>query len=66
MTKTTVSVETNHPQQKRRRHRLHGIVTDQIPTVSDCPSVEINVGRHLRKLRPSAVYPFAPWLSKAD
>ena len=51
MTKTTVSVESNHPQQKRRRHRLHGIVTDQIQAVSDCPSVEINVGRHLRELR---------------
>jgi len=41
----------DHPQQKRRRQRLHGITTDQNQAISDCPSVEINVGRHLRELR---------------
>ncbi len=51
MTKTTASVESNHPLQKRRRQRLHSVIADQIQAMSDCPGVDINVGLHLRELR---------------
>lgn len=51
MMKVTPPIESNHPQQKRRCQRLHGIIDDQIQVVNDCPSVEISVGRHLRALR---------------
>jgi transcriptional regulator with XRE-family HTH domain len=51
MTKTIASVGSTYPQQRRRRQRLHGVITDQIQAVSDCLSVDINVGRHLRELR---------------
>jgi transcriptional regulator with XRE-family HTH domain len=51
MTKTTASVESNHPLQKRRRQRSYGIIADQIQPVSDCPDADINVGHCLRELR---------------
>lgn len=51
MTNTTVSVESRHPLQKRRRQRLHSVIADQFQAVSDCPDGDINVGLHLRELR---------------
>ena len=51
MKKTTASVETHHPLQKRRHQRLRGAISDQIRALSTCPGVDINVGRHLRELR---------------
>jgi transcriptional regulator with XRE-family HTH domain len=51
MTKTAAPVESTRPQLRRRRQRVHGIKADQIQALSDCQSVDINVGRHLRELR---------------
>jgi transcriptional regulator with XRE-family HTH domain len=51
MKKSSVTLESNHHQQKRRRQRLAGFVNGQVQAASDCPRVEIIVGRHLRKLR---------------
>jgi len=51
MAKITASVESNQPQQKRRRQRLHASVADQSQALSDCTSVNVNVGLHLRELR---------------
>jgi transcriptional regulator with XRE-family HTH domain len=51
MTKTTTSVESSHPLQKRRRKRLHSVFVDHIQALSDGSGVDINVGHHLRELR---------------
>jgi transcriptional regulator with XRE-family HTH domain len=51
MTKTTASVESTHPLEKRHRQRLRGIIADQAQTMSDHPSVDLDVGRCLRELR---------------
>jgi transcriptional regulator with XRE-family HTH domain len=48
MTKTA---ESTHPLKRHRRQRLRGNAADQIQAISNQPSVHIDVGHCLRKLR---------------
>jgi transcriptional regulator with XRE-family HTH domain len=50
MTETT-QVDTHQPQHKRRHNRFRDVINEQIQTASVYPSVDINVGYQLRKLR---------------